>query len=399
MKDDKKRGKHLTQCERETIERMLDEGCSLAEIAERTGKSESTISKEIRARRQPVDRSGKRRFNDVKITQPCNLLDRFPLCCNACPKRRYCTKDGFLYSAKAAHEQYRARLTEGRSGIDMTPGELEELDRIVSAGVRAGKSPETILMEHPELDISVRTIYRYISEGVLSVKNIDLRRKVSYAPRKRKKPKKIRDHGIYLGRNYLDYTLFKAAHPGTVEIQMDTVIGAQSCAHRLLTLEFPDTRLMLVRLLPDGSRESVSEALALFAERLGPRELAEAGRPVVLLTDRGSEFTDPELYESLGFRVFYCDASCPWQKGGVESGHRLLRYAFPKGSDFDALTPEMVAAVELAMANTRRRILSSYTPLQLARAQLGEEITDRLGLKEVDATNIDLGIRIRAKNR
>ena len=399
MSDETRRGKHLTLEERTTIEHMLNAGYSLPEIARATGRSPSTISKEIRARRQPKDRGGKRAFAREDGFAPCPILDRFPHCCNGCPRRQHCRKDGFFYYAKAAHEQYRATLVQSRSGIDMTEEELAELDRIVTAGVKAGKSPGTILLENPGLTVSERTVYRYIDEGTLSVKNIDLRRKVSYRLRRKKRPKKPRNAGIYLGRSFSDYTLFTAGNPGALTVQMDTVIGAKSCSKRLLTLEFPLTRLMLVRLLPDGTSESVDAALSEVAERLGVKKLEEAGRPVVLLTDRGSEFTDPERCESLGFRIFFRDASCPWQKGGVESGHRLLRYAFPKGADFDVLTPEMVASYESTMASVHRRVLGERTPIQLAKAQLGDEIIERLGLKEVDAADIDLTARIRAKHR
>lgn len=45
-----------------------------------------------------------------------------------------------------------------------------------------------ILAEHrTEITVSERTLYRYIDGGEFSIGNIDLRRKVGYRPRRKKK--------------------------------------------------------------------------------------------------------------------------------------------------------------------------------------------------------------------
>ena len=65
-----------------------------------------------------------------------------------------------------------------------------------------------------------------------------------------------------------------------------------------------------------------------------------------ILTDRGSEFSDPLAIERSCLepgkrrcRVFYCDPLAPGQKGACERNHSELRRILPKGrSDFDAPT-------------------------------------------------------------
>ena len=56
----------------------------------------------------------------------------------------------------------------------------------------------------------------------------------------------------------------------------------------------------------------------------------------VILTDRGSEFTDAEGMEkdadtTMRTRVFYCDPMRAGQKGSLENNHEELRYILPKG--------------------------------------------------------------------
>lgn len=61
-----------------------------------------------------------------------------------------------------------------------------------------------ILMNHPELDVSEKTIYNYIDNGYMSVINLDLQRKVKYKLRHCHKSE-INDTGIFKGRTYKDF--------------------------------------------------------------------------------------------------------------------------------------------------------------------------------------------------
>ena len=51
--------------------------------------------------------------------------------------------------------------------------------------IRNGQTMDPIFAEHKEeIPCSERTLYRYIDSGILSVRNIDLPRKVKYKPRR-----------------------------------------------------------------------------------------------------------------------------------------------------------------------------------------------------------------------
>lgn len=75
--------------------------------------------------------------------------------------------------------------------------------------------PRPIYAEHSEeLGISQRTLYNYIDAGVLSVKNIDLRRKTGYRPRNKKYEPSLgfSNQRFRKGRSYDDFQVYMVMH-------------------------------------------------------------------------------------------------------------------------------------------------------------------------------------------
>lgn len=66
----------------------------------------------------------------------------------------------------------------------MSEEELKQLNSFISPLIKKGLSPEQIKLLHPELEISIKTIYNYISFNYFYIGNMDLLRKVSYKKRK-----------------------------------------------------------------------------------------------------------------------------------------------------------------------------------------------------------------------
>ena len=71
-----------------------------------------------------------------------------------------------------------------------------------------------ILQHHPEIPYSEKTIYNYIESGALSVKNIDLPKKVKYKIRSLCRSKAA-DKAIFEGRTYRDFQEFIKEFPDT----------------------------------------------------------------------------------------------------------------------------------------------------------------------------------------
>ena len=102
------------------------------------------------------------------------------------------------------------RRSDSRRGIHLSEEELEKLDALVTPLVKKGQPLTHIWASHrEELGVSERTLYNYIESGVLSLTNLDLRRKVGYKPRKKKKETKNTGNKAYLeGRRYEDYLFY-----------------------------------------------------------------------------------------------------------------------------------------------------------------------------------------------
>ena len=94
---------------------------------------------------------------------------------------------------------------------------------------------------------------------------------------------------------------------------------------------------MLMYLRDHNTSQTVIDVFNKLEEDLGETVFRKLF-PVVL-TDNGSEFSNPTALEAnQRTKIFYCDANAPYQKGQIEKNHTLIRYALPKGTSFDGLT-------------------------------------------------------------
>lgn len=64
--------------------------------------------------------------------------------------------------------KYKECLSQSRAGINITRHELHQEDMVITPVIFQGQSPYQIMTNHPELDISVRTLYSYLDKGILT---------------------------------------------------------------------------------------------------------------------------------------------------------------------------------------------------------------------------------------
>ncbi len=189
-----------------------------------------------------------------------------------------------------------------------------------------------------------KTIYNYVDQGLLSTRNIDLPRKVRYRPRKRKTGNCKVDKRCRIGRTFEDYREFLMGNPDTGVVEMDTLEGTKG-GKVLLTLQFTISQLMLAFLRDSNTSRSVIDVFNMLGEILGHETFRHLFP--VLLTDNGSEFSNPikiEFDESGNrrTRIFYCDPYSPYQKPRVENNHEFIRRIILKGKSLDDFTQEAI---------------------------------------------------------
>ena len=393
---------HLTKESRRTIRDSLAEGLKLKEIAALVGKDERTVSKEIMKRRT-LKANGRVAFAYDKSAE-CKRLKRFPFVCDGCPKRRSgCVfAKQFIYDPDEAQSQYESLRSSCRQGYAMTEEEKSAFDAALKSGVDKGQSPYHIVKSNPEaIKVSLRTVYRMIDAGDTPVKNIDLRRKVKLKPRKKYKRRDRIDVKVREGRRYEDFARFFVGSGAIGIMELDTVEGPVGKSGKcLLTIHSTITHLMIARLLPSREKSEVGKAIEAIKAAVGGEAFGRAF--AITLTDRGTEFVDPDPIEKVGGEkrcsLFYCDSYSSYQKGAIEENHTLVRYVIPKGVDMGALDEADVKAM-MDNINSYERKSIGTTPYRVAEALFGKKFLDDLGIDEIDPKDVRLLPSLIAKKK
>ena len=422
--------KHMTQDDRITIEKGLDAGISLRQIALSVQKDPSTISKEIKKHRtmqphrtfnehpnqcrnalkckktnvcDPQTKICKRRCctcsrcmkkcpDFVPKDYHCPKSDKAPYVCNGCKKKSSCRLDKSYYRATTAWRQYRTILVESRAGINISEEALTLLDETITPLILNGQSPYMILQNHPEIALSEKTIYNYIQTGALSVKNIDLPKKVKYKTRK-VHGTEIYDVGIFEGRTYKDYCNWMQEYPDTNVVEMDTVIGCAGSRKVLLTLHFTNCHFMMAFILETKESKYVESIFDQMEDAVST--LMFCKYLPLFLTDRGGEFRHPDTLECgneniIRTSIYYCDPMCSWQKPHCEKNHEYIRKICPDGTSFDNLTQDDIALIMSHINSANRESLNGLTPFKLATMMLPPELMDFFNLVEVKPDEVNL---------
>lgn len=383
-------GKHLNLSQRILIESNLNENTSLRKIGIMLGKPHTTISREILTRR--VLSKGNR-FNNFNTK--CYKTNKAPFVCNGCPNKNQCRKNKYFYYAKDANDNYRATLVESRQGIDFENDEFRKMDKIIKEEVDKGHSFYMIVLDHPEFDITERTLYYYQEKGYLSCKNIDLPRIVRYRKRKRtvsKNKNERKENECRINRTYQDFIKYKEANKITYYVEMDTVEGIKGHSV-LLTLNFVPFNFMLAYKLKTQTISEVTDKINELKKLLG-YELFHKIFPI-MLTDNGKEFKRPDLIEDNGkdvvkTKVFYCDSRRSDQKGSIEVTHEYIRRFIEQGVNLDKYSNEDILLMMNHINNTRREKLNGDTPFNLMKEKIGEENIKKLGFYFIPSQDIIL---------
>ena len=421
----REKGKQLTFDDRCEIEEMLKAGDSFRKIAAKLGVSPTTVSNEVKSNRtlfksksMPVvararcsaygecrvvglchsctsraaacKRCGKKRCYDLCpgfSAKACERRERAPFVCARCHKRNHCTYEKARYVASKAQAQHDERLRLAHMGIACEPAELRRTVETVRKLLAQGQSLEAIrAVRGDEFPVCVRTFYNYMEKGVMGLANIELPKKVRYAPRKKRVeggPKMD-----LAGRTYADW-LALPEDLRLLTVQVDCVEGLRRNSKCILSLHFVRLFFQLYILLEAKTQAHVKAALDAIEVCC---EGSFPGAFPVMLGDRGSEFLDFAKIEtgldgSRRTRMFYCDPVKPGQKGACEKNHVELRKILPKGTDFDALT-QWDVSVACSHVNSYVRAGQGAAPIALASLVLPANLLESLGVTAVPPDDV-----------
>ena len=329
--------KHLNIEQRKIISSGLAHNDKLIEIAERLEMDPRGISREVRRNRISI------KYPNGTISK-CTKLNRWPLVCSNC-KYRYsskCNHVKYKYDAKTAQKKADANLINSRRGIDLDDEEFKELDSIIKKGIDDNKSIYQIKIENNDkIDKSITTIYRYINNGYLTTKRIDLPFAVKYKKRKHNKKYEYSENKEIDRTNhtYLDYLSYIHKNPRVNVWQLDFLGAIKTDSKNILSFILP-----------------------------------------VILTDRDPCFSDIEgicfskITGEERCKLFFCDPYVSNQKPNVENINKQIRKFFPKGKSVDSLSKKEVLNKNIILLNTPIKSLDGNTPIDAFKVVYGEDL-------------------------
>jgi len=324
--------RYLSRDERYEIARLYDAGVGVRAIGRRTGRSASTISRELRRPQRAPGAAG----------------------------RPPAPRPG--YQPEACHQaalRARVRPRPSRLAQDLRLREWVQtrLDERFSPEQIAGR----IRVEFPE-DEQMRISHESIYRGIYVVPRGELRRELrahlrtQRTTRQRRNTRQTREPGNRRS-NIVDAVPI-GERPADVETRLvpghhegDLVVGPAGTTAAIGTLVERTSGHLTAFLLPE--RHTAEATLAGLTEAVN-----RTGWPMQTLTwDRGTEMArHAEFSATTGIKVYFADPHAPWQRGSNENTNGLLREYFPKGRDLATATQaELQAAVDQLNSRPRKR--------------------------------------------
>lgn len=297
---------HFTLEERESIYLLLKINKKVSEIAAELGRNKSSVSREINR-------------NKNKQTGQYNPWGAYS---KYCKRRKKCVR--------------RKRIIKGSELYNYI---LECLKKYWSPEIIANKWNQL----HPDDRIAFKTIYNAIKGGIF----------VGITPKSHLRRRGKRRYGKRSKFNSIhpEHTIHERPLEANLRIRCgdwegDTVRSSpgKGC---LVTFIDRKSRKLLAAKSDDMSSESILKATIKAFEGINP---------ITITLDNGSEFAlFKEIETALNTTVYFADPHSPWQRGSNENINDVLRFFFPRGVDFRALSDDELDAV-VELINSRPRL-------------------------------------------
>ena len=312
--------KQLTLDDREQLFIHKVNGLSIRQIAQKLGKSHSSISREIKR----------------------NSSDR--------------TRD--LYQPYVAHDHYRKRK--------FRPSVLKlesnwKLRWYVRTRLQWHWSPEIISgrlpLEHPDLSISHESIYRYIYARDLSL--------ITFLPRRHTKRRK-KTYPRSPRALPIPNRIFIDQRPDLINQrsqfghwEADSMVSRQNTTAFHVLLE-RQSRFIKISKIPANNSSLVSSAIISKLQD-HPSFVRKS-----ITYDNGSEnVLHSKINQSLNAQSFFCNPYHSWEKGSVENVIGLIRRFVPKKSDLQKVPSSDVTMIEHLLNSRPRKCLDFKTPNEI----------------------------------
>jgi transposase, IS30 family len=284
--------------------------------------------------------------------------------------KRNCPAQRRVYLPRLAQTRAKSRIME-RGQRDRLKN--DEIRSYVKTMLEINYSPEQIAgrikIDLPGQSISYEAIYNYIyaqyyRNGYGRCVGEDLR---IYLKRRHKTrhPKHI---PFKPQRLKIADAISISERPAKVELRQelghwegDSVVSRQS-KFGLNTLVERKSGLVFITKIENGKAEVTANAV------INRLNILPKNKKRTLTLDNGSENAGHKLItEKLGTKCYFARPYHSWERGTNENTNGLIRYYFPKKTDFANVTDEQIKRVEEILNNRPRKRLKWLTPLEVFR--------------------------------
>jgi IS30 family transposase len=314
----------LSLAEREEISRGLVAGESLRSIANRIGRSPSTVSRDV------ARHGGARHYRAVTADRRAVRATRRPKRCKL-----------------AGNPRLRAAV-EAKLELEWAPEQISGWLRLA-------------FPDDPEMRVSHETIYMSLFVQARGA----LRKELAHHLRTRRSSRRPLGYSNMNGQGQLRDTVHISERPAEANDRAvpghwegDLIFGKGMSA--VATLVERKTRFVMLIGLPNGhTADVVADALAAKIVEL-PEQLRRS-----ITWDHGKEMAQHARFSiATGVPVFFCDPRSPWQRGSNENTNGLLRQYLPKKSNLRDRSQAELDAIAERLNGRPRQTLGFRSPSQ-----------------------------------
>lgn len=274
----------------------------------------------------------------------------------------------------AIHAQARADEKEQKAAHSKQELKNPDVYDFVTEHLRMGWSPDSIAgklkLDHPDdkyFWITGETIYRWIYDPKQIKQGW-----FEYLRRKQKRRKK--QHGRKVHRSAIPDRVSIHLRPKEVNLRLefghwegDTVEGKAHKNGIHTEMERLSRRYAGKKIFAINSKETIDAQKQIFIK------MKKQARKSTTLDNGRENHLHFKLKEKLKMATYFADPYSAWQRGSNEHGNWLLRYYFPKGTDFDQVTEEELQEVIEEINSRPRKILGYQTPNEVFNNLLKKE--------------------------
>ena len=319
---------HFTLEERICLQDLLTKGKIYRQIAEILGRSTSTISREL--------------------------------------KRNWSKKKNH-YHAWGANVKYICRRKNCHRKNNLLLN--EEMYQFTHNGLLQYWSPEIIAgrwnKEH-SAKLSFSSIYRAVRNGQFpGIKPFThFRRRAKPYSNQKKSYTRFFDSSIH------DRPIDADNRSRLGDFEGDTIYGSVGKGY-LVTAIDRRSRLLVAIKCEDKTIPVINKAFSLaFAK------ISKWIKPLTLTLDNGTEFLGfKDIERENNLKVYFADSHSPWQRGSNENINGLIRFFFPRGTDFRKLPQEQLDSVVSLINNRPRKCLGYLSPIEFINKSVALGLT------------------------